>query len=50
MYSTCRFRTVGKLLLAGYPEDASDRNHLEEEEVREEVIVPLCLFKLCVFR
>lgn len=44
--STCRFRTVRKLLWAGYAEDASGINHLEEEEMREEVIVPLWLSKL----
>lgn len=33
MYFTCGFKTVWKLLLAGYTESASDRSHLEEEMV-----------------
>lgn len=49
-FRTCRFRTVGKLLLAGYADDVSAINNLEKEEVREEVIVPLFLSKLSVFR
>lgn len=36
-----------KLLGAGYAENGNGINHWEEEEVREELIVPFWLSKLC---